>query len=649
LLTYRTHTYFSLLLSLLFLSREASAQLCSGSLGDPIVNITFGAGANPGAPLNAATTAYRYFALDCPDDGFYTVRNNTSNCFGTSWYSMSVDHTGNPGGYFMLVNASLQPSAFYVDTVRGLCANTRFEFAAWVANVLRPSACNGGGIEPNLTFTIERTDGTVLRTYSTGLITQTIPLQWRQYGFFFTTPPGVSDVVLRIFNNSRGGCGNDLALDDITFRPCGPLLQAGVDGFANDTINYCEAAPRSFLLRSSLSAGFSNPAFLWQQSADGITWTDIPGASAEQYQFSVSAATPAGRYYFRTAGAEQENFASVQCRVVSPPVLIVKGLKPVTRMQISSPACEGGPVTFSASGGTAYLWTREGGGLGVSDNPFTLPSVEAYFSGKIYVQVTGEGGCVATDSAFLEVLPKPDASVLFREDTLCAGQSNRLSASGGFEYRWEPPAGLDRADIASPLASPDTTTTYIVTVTGNNSCSDRDTVTVTVIRPMEANAGPDQVILSGESIQLQASMMPDVSWQWSPSLYMDNPAVVRPVVSPPADQQYTLTVTTARGCHQDSDTVLVKVFRDIYIPGAFTPNGDGLNDTWNIPALAAFPSFTLQVYNRLGQQVYESRNRFQSWDGYFRGEPQAAGTYIYLLNLNREGRSLIKGTLVLVR
>lgn len=214
--------------------------------GDPIVNISFGAGNNPGGPLNAATTSYTYFASDCPDDGFYSVRNNTSNCFSTSWHSMSVDHTGNPGGYFMLVNASIQPSAFYVDTVRGLCANTRFEFAAWVANVLRPSACNGSGIEPNLTFTIERTDGSILQTYSTGLINQTVSLQWRQYGFFFTTPPGVSDVVLRIFNNSRGGCGNDLALDDITFRPCGPLLQSGVEGFANDTINYCEASPVLF-------------------------------------------------------------------------------------------------------------------------------------------------------------------------------------------------------------------------------------------------------------------------------------------------------------------------------------------------------------------------------------------------------------------
>ncbi|MEI9809144.1 MAG: hypothetical protein WDO16_15485 [Bacteroidota bacterium] len=67
---------FILALSVTFYS--ANAQLCQGSLGDPLVNITFGAGSNPGAPLAAATTSYQYISSDCPGDGFYTVRSNTS-------------------------------------------------------------------------------------------------------------------------------------------------------------------------------------------------------------------------------------------------------------------------------------------------------------------------------------------------------------------------------------------------------------------------------------------------------------------------------------------------------------------------------------------------------------------------------------------
>src|SRR5437867_856104 len=104
------------IVSLFFIS-YSNAQLCQGSLGDPIINITFGNGANPGAPLSAATTSYQYASNDCPNDGFYTVRNNTLNCFNSTWHTVNNDHTGDANGYFMLINASVQPGAFYLDTV----------------------------------------------------------------------------------------------------------------------------------------------------------------------------------------------------------------------------------------------------------------------------------------------------------------------------------------------------------------------------------------------------------------------------------------------------------------------------------------------------------------------------------------------------
>src|SRR4051812_45523029 len=131
---------------------------------------------------------------------------------------------------FMLVNASVQPGVFYLDTVRGLCGNTTYEFAAWIINVLLPTSCGGAGNQPNLTFSIEKTDGTVLQSSNTNNIPPSSPPTWKQYGFFFTTPSAVSDIVLRIVNNAPGGCGNDLALDDITFRPCGPQIMETIDG-----------------------------------------------------------------------------------------------------------------------------------------------------------------------------------------------------------------------------------------------------------------------------------------------------------------------------------------------------------------------------------------------------------------------------------
>src|SRR5215212_10718062 len=133
----------------LILSLRSVSQLCTGSLGDPIVNITFGAGTNPGSSLTAAATNYIYVSGDCPNDGFYTVRNSTASCFSNTWISAFSDHTGDPNGYFMLVNASFNPGAFYVDTVDVLCNNTTYEFAAWIMNVLGNNSCSPA-IQPNL-------------------------------------------------------------------------------------------------------------------------------------------------------------------------------------------------------------------------------------------------------------------------------------------------------------------------------------------------------------------------------------------------------------------------------------------------------------------------------------------------------------------
>src|SRR5215831_2083989 len=225
--------------SFLFLVNDCMAQVCQGSLGDPVVNITFGQGPNPGSPLSAATTSYLYVTTSCPNDGMYTVVNSTSGCFGNSWHTVSQDHTGNPQGYFMLVNASYQPGDFYLDTIHGLCGNTTYEFAAWVINVLKPSACNGSGIRPNLTFSIETLNGTVLESLNSGDIPALDVPVWKQYALSFKTQPGQSDIVVRLRDNAPGGCGNDIAVDDITFRACGPQVSASVLGESSNEVNIC--------------------------------------------------------------------------------------------------------------------------------------------------------------------------------------------------------------------------------------------------------------------------------------------------------------------------------------------------------------------------------------------------------------------------
>ncbi|MGZ5248100.1 MAG: hypothetical protein ACXWV5_13450, partial [Flavitalea sp.] len=227
----------TILFCLLILFENISfAQLCTGSLGDPVVNITFGAGSNPGSSISGSTNM-QFNQADCPADGQYTIRNSTSGCFGNAWYNLTEDHTpGDNNGYFMLINASFTPSDFYVQKVTGLCSNTTYEFASWIMNVINYT----NSILPDITFSIEEEDGTILATSNSGPINVSSSAQWKQYGFFFTTPANINTVVIRMRNNAPGGNGNDLALDDITFRPCGPQVNAKIISNSGITTEVCE-------------------------------------------------------------------------------------------------------------------------------------------------------------------------------------------------------------------------------------------------------------------------------------------------------------------------------------------------------------------------------------------------------------------------
>lgn len=640
--------FAGIILLILFFYTRTDAQLCQGSLGDPIVNITFGSGSNPGAPLKAATTSYQYVASDCPNDGFYTVRSNTTACFGNSWHSLQTDHTGDAGGYFMLVNASYQPSAFYLDTVKGLCGGTTYEFAAWVMNVQTLGSCSPNPIKPNLTFSIERTDGTVLQSYNTNDIPQQASPAWRQFGFFFTTPSNVQDVVLRIFNNAQGGCGNDIALDDITFRPCGPKLIPVITGNTSSNVNLCEGTAGQFEFTCTVSAGFNNPSFQWQQRINGSDWTDIPGANSTTLVRDFPAATAPGMYVYRLTAAEDGNLGSPQCRVASGVLSVRVATYPVIDLKTNAPVCENATLQLNAADGTQYQWTGPAG-FQSSQAAVTLDHVQLAQSGEYFVTVSNDAGCTTDGSIIAAVNPNPVATVGLSETTICEGRSIQLTAQGGLGYEWKPATGLSAADIANPLAKPVVSTVYEVIVSNQFSCRDTAEVKINVINKPTADAGGDKWIVQGASVQLMANAIgQNLSYLWTPALYINNPLVLQPVITPPHDTTYILTVTSNDGCGEATDSVKVFVYKDVFIPNAFTPNGDGINDTWYIPALSAYPNFELSVYDRYGHPVFQARKANVYWDGRFKGQPLPVGVYVYMLDL-KDGGNLLKGTVLISR
>lgn len=645
-LSMKLTVYFTSLFIFLLAGFNLNAQVCTGSLGDAVVSINFGAGTGVGAALPASQTTYSYIAGDCPNDGSYTIINSTGNCFSGSWHNLTEDHTPNDvNGYMMLVNASLTPSDFYLDTITGLCANTTYEFSAWVVNVLKSGSCQPTPTRPNLVFTMETITGTVLGTYSTGDIAEAGTPTWKQYGLFFTTLPSTASIVIRIRNNGPGGCGNDLALDDISFKPCGPKVTTLVLNTSQTDVDICTGSSTTTPLIGMISSGYTNPALQWQLSTDnGITWTDIAGATASSYTFT---GTVIGVYKYRLTVAEAGNIANINCRVASNVTTITIHDLPVATAGSNNPVCEGKTVNLTAIGGSSYAWSGPAGYTSNAQNPVFTAAVNS--AGNYMVTVKDKFACFNTASTTVNILPKPVTDVFPKSASLCVGDSVLLTATGGATYLWTPAAGLTNSTAASTYAKPAITAVYTVTATGGNGCTDSLAVTISVFKKPVVRAGEDIVLISGQSAVINATLdTSNVNYFWTPVDFLNDPLLVRPSTSPNRDIEYTLHAVSGLGCGISTDTVLIKVYSALFIPNAFTPDGNGNNDRWEIKALAAYPMAKVFVFNRLGELVFASNGATDYWDGTYKGKKTAAGTYVYMIDLKNDS-PVIKGMVLIVR
>jgi gliding motility-associated-like protein len=637
--------YFALLVFAFMIPASGQSQICTGSLGDPVVNVSFGSGQNPGAPLPARITNYIYSSAPCPGDGAYTIVNSTMSCWGNTWHSLSEDHTpGDVNGYMMLANSSFNPGDFYTDTVSGLCNNTTYEFAVYVMNMLRDFACSGNGQLPNLTFRIQTVSGTTLASFNSGNIPMTDFATWKQIGFYFTTPAGVDKVILRLTNNAQGGCGNDLMLDGITFRACGPEVKAAIAAnAASNEVVVCEGGSKDFTFNASISAGYNNPVIQWQRSLNGGSWTDIAGATRTAYTRTGS---DTGEFRYRFAVSEPGNLGSPNCRIFSNVLSVRVAPLPRIALAVNRPICVGGEIKFTASGGGTYAWSGPAGFTSALAAP-ALPAVTAA-AGKYKVLITSIYNCVKADSADIIVFPQAVARA-GNDQTICEGQTATLTGTGGIEYNWSPVSTLNSPNTAATIARPSDTTLYSLRIRDVNGCTASDSVMLFVLRKPTANAGLDTSIFEGGSAQLQGRVGgTSVTFAWTPTGSLANAGALNPVASPTDNVTYTLRATSGVGCGTAEDEVFVRVYKNVSVPNAFSPNGDGVNDTWNIGQLSNYPEARLQVFNRYGKELFRSSGYPRPWNGTIDGRPLAAGTYYYVINL-KNGLAPLTGWVFIVR
>jgi gliding motility-associated-like protein len=670
---------------------------CTGSLGDPIVNFTFGSGNNYGPALSSSVTSMQYLAGGCPNDGQYTITNYTSNCFSNSWHTVT-DHTGNPNGYFMLVNASYDPSVFYVQQVDGLCSGTTYQFSAWIVNVMNRSA-----ILPNITFTIEKTDGTVLETYNTGDIAITNSPVWKQYGMFFTTPLGVSSIVIRMKNNAPGGVGNDLGLDDIAFRPAGPSTNISAS-FPGDSINICNA---SVPLTATIESCYLSNEYQWQVSYNNGNWINIPGANTITY--TVPAQVP-GKYKYRLLVSAAGNIQVSTCRVSSNVFTVVVVPQATIRVE-SIIICSGETYTLP-SGNTisvagnysdtvryafgcdslitnlqltvqSPVFVNNDVAICQGEN-YTLPEGKIVSSAGVYrdtvkYRTTGCDSLIRTINLSIRPLIIKDSfAVICQGDMIPLPWGQAVSNAGTYSDTIKYTAGCDSLiknvyvhvtvpvfqDIEKaicPLENYLLPSGKIVNTPGFYNDTLRTAIGCdSIITFLSLTPAPPPTIQLSKSNDVNCILgistlnaAGGVNYVWSPAETLNNPFVPNPVASPATTTTYKVTVTSASGCvGKDSITVNVSAAPkdDIQIPNAFTPNGDGLNDFFGVRFLGAVSNLKLSIYDRWGNRVFYTNNPNQRWDGNYKGKGVETGVFIYYVTVTTMCGDIVrKGTVTLIR
>lgn len=282
-----------------------------------------------------------------------------------------------------------------------------------------------------------------------------------------------------------------------------------------------------------------------------------------------------------------------------------------------------------------------------SRNPWAKPTLSTRYS--LFSTI---GKCQALDGFVVNIAPFPAANA-GRDTTICSGDTARLFATGGYQYFWYPGNTLDDQTRQRPLARPYQTTDYAVAVYGNGGCPKPayDTVRVTVVPPVQAFAGNDTVAVIGQPLKLRASG--GMYYQWSPANFIDSPRSVSPIAKLNDDAFFVVRVSTEEGCFAH-DTVRVRIFKtppEIFVPTAFTPNGDGLNDRLTPITVGISNLIYFKVYNRFGELVFSTSEIGRGWNGVFKGKDQGNESFVWhVLGVDYLGQQVFKkGQSTLIR
>ena len=456
--------------------------------------------------------------------------------------------------------------------------------------------------------------------------------------------------------------------------PVGAGFTYSIDGtnFQTST-TFNNLSPNNYTITVKNAAGCSNTnTFTIVQSSTGIaptfiitqpncatttvvvTYTSPIGAN---FNYSIDGTTFQSSPIFNNVSSGSYNFivrdVNTNCLINagSRVINVTPNIPPAPTATTSIQYCRNTTAIQLSATGSNLLWYTS---LTATVSSTTAPTPNTSNVGvtTYYVSQT-VNNCESNRTAItVTVEPSPTTPIITSNGPMvvCNNQSIVLNTTSTFVLQWYKDGVAQTGQNGNSL-SVNMSGTYTVQATNYIGCTSTSTGAsiINVASPV-FNAGTDKLIKPTDSIQLITTVNGGniFTYVWTPTTYLSNSTIANPwVIKPQTDITYTVTVTNNNGCSATS-SVTVKVIKDLVIPNAFSPNGDGLNDTWEISGLNLDPFCVLEIFNRNGQIVYRSTGYTKPWDGSRNGKPLPVGVYYYIISAN-QNKNKYTGWISLIR
>ncbi|MFB9103821.1 T9SS type B sorting domain-containing protein [Algibacter miyuki] len=616
---------------------------------------------------------------------------------GFDWHQIE-DHTSfDTNGKCLIVNAATDPGEFYKTTITGLCENTTYEFSAWLINLVKANSfCAtqpGGTIPINVSFEIwDATDANLLARGVTGNIAETSNPNWEKYGLVFETLASQNTVILKMINNGVGGCGNDLAIDDIEFKSCGDYVTTTEPSNSN-AVSLCstETPYNTTLTATPDFSVYSTHFYQWQISYDGVIWNDITSETNASLPVSISATS-----YYRTKIAQVAiNLSNPQCVSFSTEYKAEVAILPPTptlscwqTATLNSTTCDWDITGTQPIQPTLECWQNATFNTAtcswdITGSQAIAPTTACYetatfntstcawdVTGTQPIQPTLEcwqnatfntatcswditgSQAMAPTTACYETAAFNTTTCAWDvtgtqpiQPTLECWQSTTFNTTTcSWDIFGDQPGFIFENDIElcefqTLILEPETSianasylwntgeTTETITIDSSGRFSVEITGNIcdyeTRIFNISTAETPliETVTSHGNDIVISTLNMGNFLYSIDGNIFQPNSYFYNV-----DGGLYTIYVKS-----QNCSDIVTQQFLHFYIPKFFTPNNDGINDSFNLSGIEQYSASEVSIFDRYGKLLKFAKNSAFEWDGTYKNNQLSTGDYWYVI------------------